>query len=346
MKCGNYFWDSMKRRHFLKASLVSTTTYLVLPKPKRKIMTVRGVIAATDLGKTLIHEHILVDFIGADRVSSARWDRQKVRRAVAPYLLEARERGIQSFFDCTPAFLGRDVRLLREISEDTGLNIITNTGYYGAVTNKYLPEWALTESDKQLAIRWIRECEEGIDGTGIRPGFIKIGVDSGSLSEVHQKLVRAAALTHLATGLTLCSHTGPARTAFEEMEVLKQMGVEASAFVWVHAQNEADKSHCTTAARRGAWVSLDGIGWGEVEKYASWLTELKSQGQLHKVLISHDAGWYRPGETDPMEKFVGYTNLSDKLLPLLKAKGFSETDFDQLLRKNPAEAFTIRVRKL
>ncbi len=322
------------------------TLFLGNGPPLRQIMTVSGAIPAESLGKTLIHEHILVDFIGADRITPDRWDRKKVRLAVMPYLEGIKKRGVQSILDCTPAFLGRDVRLLEEISQASGLNILTNTGYYGAVKNKYLPEWAFTESDNQLAARWIREFEEGIDTTGIRPGFIKIGVDSGALSGLHQKLVRAAAITHLATGLTICSHTGPALPAFEEMEILNRMGVDPSAFVWVHAQSEADKSYYTTAAKRGAWVSLDGMGWGDGTQYVHWLHALKANGQLHHVLVSHDAGWYRPGETDPMEKFVGYTTLFDKVLPLLKEKGFAEKDFDQLLRKNPAEAFQIRVRKL
>lgn len=305
-----------------------------------------GAIPATKLGMTLIHEHILVDFIGADKINPKSWNRTRVRESVLPYLEAAKQKGVRSLLDCTPAFLGRDVELLREISQASGMNILTNTGYYGAVDNKYLPPWAFTETDEQLATRWIQECENGIEGTNVRPGFIKIGVNSGPLTELHQKLVRAAAITHLATGLTICSHTGPALPAFEEMEILNQMGVDTSAFVWVHAQNEANKSLYTAAAKKGAWVSLDGIGWGNFEGYADWLYALKSNRQLHQVLISHDAGWYRPGEADPMDKFVGYTNLFDKLIPLLKEKGFAETDLNQLLTKNPAEAFGIRVRKL
>ena len=337
--------NSMNRRLFLKSTATLPLLGPLLPAARR-VETVLGPIPATRLGMTLIHEHILVDFIGADKITSTAWNRKSVRESVLPYLEAVKQKGVRSLLDCTPSFLGRDVELLREISQASGLNILTNTGYYGAVDNKYLPPWAFTETDEQLAARWIQEFENGIEGTTVRPGFIKIGVNSGTLSELHQKLVRAAAITHLATGLTICSHTGPALPAFEEMEILNQLGVHPSAFVWVHAQNEANKKLYTAAAKKGAWVSLDGIGWGEAEKYADWLFVLKSNRQLHNVLISHDAGWYRPGEPEPMAKFVGYTDLFDKLLPLLKEKGFSAKDFDQLLRKNPAEAFGIGIRKL
>ncbi len=294
---------------------------------------------------TLIHEHIMVDFVGAEKISVDRWDRNTVMEKVAPYLVLAQKKGVKTILDCTPNFLGRDVELLRAISHKLDLNILTNTGYYGAVNNKYLPPWAFTETDTQLAARWIREFRDGIEGTDVRPGFIKIGVDSGSLSELHQKLVRTAALTHLATGLTICSHTGPALAAFQEIEILKKMGVQPNAFVWVHAQAETDKSLYLKAARQGAWVSLDGMGWGKYEEYAESLVLLKEHGLLSKALVSHDAGWYRPGEPDPMDTFVGYTNLFDHVWPLLRNRGFTQKDFDQLLIKNPAAAFAISVRK-
>ncbi|WP_373515070.1 phosphotriesterase [Persicitalea sp.] len=334
----------MKRRTFLKTGLplpLLVSQRAAIPN----VMCVRGQIPASKMGTTLIHEHIMVDFVGADKISADRWDRESVIEKVLPYLVHAKDKGVATLLDCTPAFLGRDVRLLRDISIESGLNILTNTGYYGAVKNKYLPPWAFTETDTQLANRWIREFNDGIEGTEVRPGFIKIGVDSGSLSALHQKLVRAAALTHLATGLTICSHTGPALPAFEEIQLLKEMGVHPSAFVWVHAQAETDKNLYIKAAEQGAWVSLDGMGWGKFDDYVESLAHLKDRNLLSKVLVSHDAGWYRPGEPDPMANFAGYTNIFDRVWPLLRNMGFTGLDFDRLLIQNPALAFSIKIRE-
>lgn len=243
-------------------------------------------------------------------------------------------------------FLGRDVQLLKRLADESGLQIITNTGYYGAVKNKYLPQWAFTETKEQLSKRWINEFENGIDGTTIKPGFIKISVDADApnLSELHRKLVSAAALTHLHTGLTICSHTGLAAAALQEIDMLQKIQVRPSAFVWVHAQAEEDRNLHIKAAKMGAWISLDGIGWGNFEKYSASIDNLKQAGLLNRVLISHDAGWYKPDEKDG-GNFTGFTNIFTQLLPLLKQKGFKEDDIDQLLVKNPAEAFAIRIRK-
>ncbi len=333
------------RRDFLFALPLLAGLHLAAKKKKYSINTVNGSIDADALGTTLIHEHFLVDFIGADKTSLNRWNRDTVIKKVLPFLLKAKEAGVKSIFDCTPNFLGRDVVLQQMLAQQSGINIITNTGYYGAVGNKYLPEWAFTESAEQLAARWIKEFEQGIDNTSIKPGFIKISVDAseGGLSETHKKLVRAAAITHLKTGLTICSHTGPSDPAVEEIQLLQKAGVHASAFVWVHAQAEKNKDMHTKIAQLGSWISLDGIGWGDFDNYADSIHQLKSNGLLQRVLISHDAGWYKPDE--PNGEFIGYTNIFTELIPRLKQKGFTAEDIDQLLVRNPAEAMGMRVRK-
>jgi phosphotriesterase-related protein len=223
------------------------------------IMTVNGPVSSREMGVSLIHEHILVDFIGADSTTDRRWNKGKVIERAMPFLKQIKDLGCQTLVECTPEFLGRDPLLLKSLSGSTGLNILTNTGYYGAVNNKYIPQYAFTESADQLAARWILEWDNGIDGTGIKPGFIKIGVASGNLSDMHKKLVTAAARTHLKTGLTIASHTGPAIPAFEQLEILKNEGVNPDAFIWVHAQAEKDMSNHIKAARTGAWRS----GWVE-----------------------------------------------------------------------------------
>ncbi|MCF0071020.1 TatD family hydrolase [Dyadobacter sp. CY261] len=304
--------------------------------------SVKGKIAVSELGTALIHEHVLVDFIGADKISFDRWKHEDVIRKVLPYLLEIKTRGIKTLVECTPAFIGRDVVLLKKLSEQSGLNILTNTGYYGASDNKYLPKWAFTETAEQLSVRWIKEFENGIEGTNIRPGFIKTGVNNGKLSELHQKLIKAAALTHLKTGLTICSHTGPALPAREEIEILKKSGVHPSAFVWVHASGSAEEME--DLAKSGCWISLDGVNTDNIAKHVDLIASLKNKNHLKQVLISQDAGWYRPGEPDGGE-FRGFTAISDKLIPALKNNGFTDADIHTLMVDNPARAFAIGIRK-
>jgi len=332
----------VSRRKFLQGCLSAPFILQDNFVQSEKINTVLGHINPADLGKTLIHEHVLVDFIGADKIDPNRWKHEEVIQKVLPFLEEIKANGIQSIAECTPAYLGRDVVLLQKLSRLSGLNILTNTGYYGASDNKYLPKQAYTETAEKLAKRWITEFNHGIDNTGIKPGFIKIGVNPGKLSTLHQKLVVAAGLTHLETGLTICSHTGPSLPAFEEIAILDELGVHPSAFVWVHPSSK-DENDFIKAAKMGAWISLDGIREGNLKENASILQILKSNNLLNRVLISHDAGWYKPGEENGGE-FKGFTTITNQFIPLLKEKEFTEEAINQLLIKNPAEVFTLKKR--
>ncbi|TDQ18332.1 phosphotriesterase-related protein [Algoriphagus boseongensis] len=301
---------------------------------------VTGEFPMDSLGLSLIHEHILVDFIGADSVSRERYNRDSVIQKVLPYLLEVKEMGVKTIFDCTPSYLGKDPELLLELSRLTGIRFLTNTGYYGAVGGKYLPPHAFTESAEELAKRWIAEFENGIEGTSIKPSFIKISVnEADTLSAIDQKLVQAAAITHLTTGLTIASHTGTWKTAAQEVRILQKMGVEPSEFVWVHAQAEQDFSNYEKAAGLGVWISLDGIGWA-IEPYVERLVFAKEKGILGNILVSHDAGWYDPEKPNGGD-FQPFTNIFEKLIPILKERGFSEEDWKTLLIENPKKAFEL-----
>lgn len=309
------------------------------------VMTVTGPISPFEMGLSLIHEHVMVDFIGADSTGEHRWERPEVIRITQPYLEQINKYKVKTLIECTPAYIGRDPILLKELAEVSGIQLITNTGYYGASNNKFLPPHAFSETAEQLSERWIREWENGIGDSGVRPGFIKTGVNDGSLSPLHVKLITAAARTHLKTGLTIASHTGKAIPAFEQLEILEKEGVPPEAFIWVHAQSEKDHKQHLKAAQKGAWVSLDGLDDSNMMDYLQMLVNLKKHGFLHKTLLSHDAGWYRPGEKNG-GNFRPYTILFEKFIPLLFQEKFTEADIEQLLIINPRKAFEIRVKML
>lgn len=309
------------------------------------IMTVKGPLPAAKAGVWLTHEHILVDFTGADSIRQDRYERTTVIKKVMPFLREAVEKGCKTFAECTPEYLGRDPLLLRMLADSTGLNILTNTGFYGAVHNKYIPSSAFSLSSEQLSQIWTEEWEEGIGNTGIKPGFIKISVERDSLSDFHRRLVRAAAITHLKTGLVIASHTGPSLPAFQQLEVLEEEGVSPEAFIWVHAQAEKDAGVLCRAASKGAWISIDNLNENNIDGFISLLKAVKEKGCLDKVLISHDAGWYDPVKKEGGD-FRGFATLFEKLIPELKKNGFTTADIRQVIEINPSKAFAVRIRKL
>jgi phosphotriesterase-related protein len=296
------------------------------------------------MGVARVHEHVLVDFAGAEKVSRSRYDADEAFRTILPRLQELRERGCRTLLECTPAYLGRDPLLLRRLSEASGLHLVTNTGYYGAAGDSAVPRHAYLETPRQLADRWTAEARRGIEGTGIRPGFLKIGVDAGPLSAIDRKLVEAGARCHLDTGLALAIHTGDGTAALEILALLRARGAPPESYVWVHAQNEKDRATLGWAAQEGAWVELDGVGPTTLAAHADAVLDLARRDRLDRVLVSQDAGWYRVGEPGG-GSYRPHTFLFDAFLPALRARGLGDGEVRQLLVDNPARAFAVGRRE-
>jgi phosphotriesterase-related protein len=337
----------ISRRQFIKNNL-TIAAGACLPgqwHADERVMTVNGWVPASALGFTLVHEHVMVDFVGAAQTGKHRYNIDEVYNTALPFLQDVQKKGGRTFVDCTPAYVGRDVSVLQRLSKSTGLYIITTTGYYGAMNEKFLPPHVYTETSQQIAARWTNEWGRGIDGTQIRPGIIKCGVDKGPLTEAQQKIIEAAAITHLATGLTIGVHTGDGKAAFEEMEILKRHGVSAAAYIWIHAQNEKDAALHIEAAKKGCWVSFDAVYPTEIDRYVKYAQMMKREKLLHRVLFSQDSGWYHVGEPKGGE-FDNYNTIFEKFLPALKVNGFTQEEIDLLFIKNPARALAIKVKKV
>jgi phosphotriesterase-related protein len=364
----------MTRRTFLQTSsaLFATTLGRAATPAERlapaapQIMTVRGPIDAAQMGIACTHEHLLADFRSLDEKARTPrpYDPAEVVAVVSPLLERIRQLGCRTFVDCTAVGLGRDASLLKRISEASGLHILTVTGNYAAWDQRALPPYVFRDSEQALAQRWIDEWTHGIDGTDIKPGLIKLGFAGGPLPAVEQKLIRAAAIAHRETGLTIGAHiSGPppnaaqpgasasgkpwsAGSAFDQLDVLEKAGVHPSAWIWIHAQNEKDHAHHVTAARRGAWISFDGLGapGQPAADYVDMVNRLRQQGLLDRALVSQDAGWYHVGEPRG-GKIRSYEALFTTFIPTARAAGFSQAEVDTLLIHNPARAFTVGVRR-
>lgn len=332
----------MKRRDLFKAAtmaIVGIRGNRAVADTGHQINTVLGPVPLADLGRTLMHEHVLVDIMGATRTGPGRYDGGELRSVVLPHLKQLRSQGFRTFVDCTPAYQGRDPELLARLSQASGLHILTNTGFYGAAGGKYIPDLAFSATAEELAARWTGEFQAGIPPTGIRPALIKLGVDAGPLSKINSKLVSAAALTHLRTGLVIASHTGDGVAAMAQLDLLKSHGVPPAAFIWVHTQDEKDRSFHRKAAEAGAWIEFDGIASDTVDQNIALILEARRAGYLPRVLISQDAVGFHVGQ-ERGGYSPGYTFLFSEFLPQLRKSGITENETRGLTVENPQRALT------
>ena len=158
---------------------------------------------------------------------------EKAFAQILPELVSLKTAGCETLVESTPAYMGRNVKFLQRLSKASGLNILTNTGYSGQEDGRYLPASVETEKVEDIAFGWIREAWYGIGESGIRPGFIRIGIDNGGLTATAGKLFRglpgtsgdgAPILVQSADGLGV-----------KALSLMRKEGLEASALIWTEA---------------------------------------------------------------------------------------------------------------
>ena len=301
------------------------------------LMSVIGQIPADDPGLMLPHEHIMSKF-GGDPVQQAEYDEHALFSAIVPYLQKLRGLGCTAIADCTSAYIGRRPDLLRRVSEKSGVVILTNTGWYGASGGRYLPPEIGELSVDAIFHSWKAEWEGGIGQTGIRPGFIKTAIDGNHLTAVDRKLMTAAARLHGVSGMPIQTHTGNNPKAAEEiLDLLTSEGVGADAWIWVHAHYVLEPIYLVRAARRGAWISLDGVHPQRSDLILSLCRALRQEGLLGRVLLSHDGNAYTAdGACRPFDF------LMTGFIPRLMKEGFSTAEVNALTAANPRRALSIR----
>jgi phosphotriesterase-related protein len=306
------------------------------------VMTVCGAIPLTQLGVTQMHEHVLAnaDFDGNDY--NLRLDEVAVAVDELRYFRVA---GGATMVDLTCVGLGQDVRGLKEVAEQTGVNIIASTGFYRECS---YPDYVQRETADQLACRLIRDVREGIDGTAIRPGILaEIATEygRGRMSALETKVFTAVAYAQRETGLPVSTHCWAGELALAQIEILTRAGVPPGKIVIGHlAVDPSGKERLFAAAETGVYLGIDCIGyWYEKlvavkdPEKARWVRELIERGHLRQITLSQDL--IRKLQLKHYRGH-GYDYLLGQFVPMLTAAGVSATDINTMLVSNPQQVFT------
>ena len=224
------------------------------------------------------------------------------------------------------------MRVLRECARQSGLNIVTCTG---AFQGKGVSTQIRAARVEEIAELWVREYEDGIAGTDIRPGFIKIALDNGPLSHLQKKILRAAVRTSLRTGLPIMAHVLLPETMCEGLEILKEEQLPLHRFIWAHSDSEEDVEAMVAMGQEGIWLEIDSIGLFSHEKHIKMLKRLINAGLLERILLSQDRGWYVVGP-DKAKYVNPYHPLLTEFIPACRKNGLTEESIKQMLVLNPA----------
>ena len=302
-----------------------------------KINTVCGKISLEELGKTLIHEHIICSSPEMMGYFSSVWNppERVVPRAVEMLKFVKENFGIQSIVDGTPLSLGRNMDLLKEVSEKAQVHIIASTGFY--IYDCFSVKAAPPE---KIADCLIAEVEKG----ETPPGFLKCAVEE-SMTACQKKFLEIVGRVHLATGLPVFAHSHAAnRTGHAILDVFENMNISFAKVIIGHTGDSLELEYPLSLLERGANISIDRI-FGDGKKKGELAGELIRMGYKDKLFLSHDAISYNELNNFPengeyesynVEKFAV---IHKYILPAWKAAGIPEEAFQKIFIENVKRLF-------
>lgn len=307
-----------------------------------RINTVLGEIDSNQLGETLCHEHVICVNPAFYSAFGEKWlPRKKViERAVKLFKQVKEECGVSTIIDGTPIDLGRDVEIIKEVSQKSGVNFLISSGIYCS-------EEVFLQGKKaeKLATYFINECQNGIGHTTIKPAILKCATGRLGVTEINKLLLTAMAITQKQTGLPIFAHNEHAiKTPYEQLKIFEKNHVDFEKVVIGHCSDCYDIEYLLDLLKSGCYLGFDRIYSSAYEKQAETIAELIYKGYENKLLVSHDFFvFYDFGDTDLVkQKNSGrdFTIVHKKLFPELRELGIGETTIRKLTNDNLRELFS------
>jgi len=297
-----------------------------------------------------MHEHIFnvsVDVQGSWPGFHG-WDPEVQIPKAQEMLKEVKDAGYDTIVELSVLGLGRDVNLMAQAVEGSGLQVTLATGVY---TYDVLPRmWhfmgpgTLLNGDEPLDELFQRDIEEGIQGTGIKAAFLKCAVDEDGMSEALEKVLRAISRASQRTGRPIMAHSHPAnRSGLDEMAIFEDEGVDPRKVQIAHTGDTDDLDYIEELLARGPFIGMDRFGFDIVlshKRRVSTVAELCRRGYADRMHLSQDAAaaidWFPPGWRERAVPNWHFTWLFERVLPDLREAGVTEEQIETMLERNPA----------
>jgi phosphotriesterase-related protein len=316
------------------------------------INTVLGVVDSEELGVTYMHEHVLVVSPEFQHYwpGYAGWDREVlVERARTTLKALHDDYGVDTILDPTVAGLGRNIRAVADAAEGTGINVIVATGWY-TYSELPLTFWSKDHEGRidELVRLFMMDIEQGLEGTSIKPGVIKCSTDQPGLTPDVEAILRAAARTHLQSGLPITTHTSYINeSGLLQQQIFKEEGVDMEAVVIGHCNESNNLDYMTRLIEAGAFIGFDRCGMhsdvAPLDVQVANLAELCRRGLADHIVLSHDDAVYFdmvPPETLAKIKLdYPYGHLEKAMLGQLREAGVTDDQIHTMFVENPRRYF-------
>ena len=295
------------------------------------------------MGFTLSHEHVIVASAGIQQIYPEFLDRQGTISEAVAALKGAYQEGLRTIIDVTTIDLGRDINMLEQVSRESGVHIICATGTWLDIPRVF---WSATPD--MIAPLYIREIQEGIEGTGIRAGIIKVANDRGGVTPQGEIILRAAARAQLETGVPISTHAwAPERVGEQQVRIFEEEGVDLNRVYIGHSNDTTDTDYLIGLLNKGVWIGLDRYPGGWASDTPNWEARTETAKRLidagfgHRIMLGHDWSVTLSITSRELQQDRrsynpdGYSFISRKVLPKLQELGVTDETVRQLMVENP-----------
>jgi len=316
-----------------------------------RVETVRGPLDTSQLGVTLMHEHIFVLSPEIQQNYPGQWNEDERKADAVAKLNALKSRGVDTLVDVTVLGLGRDISRIQRLAAQTALQIVVATGLY---TYNDLPLYfhfrgpgTLFGGPDVMADMFVRDITEGIAGTGVKAGILKCTTEVAGLTPGIDRVLRAVAQAHRRTGVPITTHTHAAtHRGRDQQRVFRDEGVDLTRVVIGHAGDSTDLAYLQELMDNGSTIGMDRFGVDVMlpfEDRVNTVVQLCAQGYADRMVLSHDASCFQDlFDEDTRIALIpkwSYTHISEDVLPALRMRGVSEHQIRQMLVENPRRIF-------
>ena len=304
------------------------------------IDSVSGPLDTTELGFTLMHEHVVVMSPGVQPNFHV-WNRQEELVKATQKLTDVIARGVKTIVDLTPGDW-RDIPFVQEVVRRTGMQIIVATGLYYDP-----PRYFRSRSADHMAELFVKDIQDGIADTSLRAAIIKCATDEEGVTEQVEKVLRAAARAHRTTGVPISTHTHAAsETGTRQQDIFEQEGVDLTRVIIGHSGDSTDIGYLTRLIQRGSYIGMDRFGLDMLlptPKRVETIATLCQMGHADKMVLSHDAScyfdWYDATLIRQTAPNWHFNHIPDDVIPALKEAGVTEEHIRAMTIDNPRRIF-------
>ena len=316
-----------------------------------RVETARGPLDTSQLGTTLMHEHIFVLSTEIQQNYPGQWNEDERIADAAAKLNALKNRGVDTLVDLTVVGLGRDVARIQRLAQKTTLQIVVATGLY---TYNDLPLYfhfrgpdTLFGGPETMVDMFVRDITEGIAGTGVKAAMLKCATEAAGLTPGVERVLRAVAVAHRRTGVPITAHSHSATyRGRDQQRVFREEGVDLRRVVIAHAGDSTDLAYLRELMDNGSTIGMDRFGIEVMlpfEDRVKTVAQLCSEGYADRMVLSHDASCFLDVfDEEACARLLpkwSYTHIFDDVLPALRQRGVREEQVRQMLVDNPRRIF-------